>query len=224
MKNIKKPARNDLFPVVLSSVNEISPGAYLLSFPRNMAFLAGQVIKISLSEEVPPRMYSICSGENDHDFSILFNVKEDGSLTPQLSKCKPGDIIMVSNPSGSFTADSQPAWWIATGTGIAPFYSMFRSGLGKTNTLIHGTRYLNQFYFAKEWETSFGERYIRCCSRENSAGIFSGRVTDFLKKLEVIPSGHKYYLCGNGMMVVDVRDLLISRGVPFASIISEIYF
>jgi ferredoxin/flavodoxin---NADP+ reductase len=224
VKNSVKPAGNDLFPVSLSSVREISSGAYLLSFPRITAFYAGQVVKISLSREVAPRMYSICSGESDPDISVLFNVKEDGSLTPQLSKCKAGDVILVSHPFGSFTADILPAWWIATGTGIAPFHSMFRSGLGENKTILHGARFLNQFYFAREWEASFGERYIRCCSGENSADTFSGRVTDFIKTLDTIPSGYKYYLCGNGLMVVEVRDLLIGRGVPFTSIISEIYF
>jgi len=224
MKKNDKPAINDLFPVVISSMTEVTPGAFLLSFRRDMTFLAGQVIKISLPWEISPRMYSICSGENDLDISILFNVKEDGSLTPHLSKCKPGDTILVSNPIGSFLSDRQPAWWIATGTGIAPYYSMYRSGLGENKTIIHGARFLNQFYFDKELQTYFGERYIRCCSSENSPETYSGRVTDYLKQFGIIPSGYKYYLCGNGMMVVEVRDLLISRGVPFSSIISEIYF
>jgi ferredoxin--NADP+ reductase len=33
-----------------------------------------------------------------------------------------------------------------------------------------------------------------------------------------------YYLCGKALMVVEVRDLLISRGIPFENILSEIYF
>jgi ferredoxin/flavodoxin---NADP+ reductase len=224
MKKHDKPTINDLFPVVISSIIEISPGAFLLSFPRGMTFHAGQVIKISLPLENSPRMYSICSGENDLNISILFNVKEDGSLTPPLSKCKAGDTILVSNPFGSFTSDRQPAWWIATGTGIAPYYSMYRSGLGENKTIIHGARFLNQFYFEKELQTNFGERYIRCCSYEKSPGTFSGRITDYLKQLGIIPSGYKYYLCGNGMMVVEVRDLLIAQGIPYTNIISEIYF
>ncbi len=31
-------------------------------------------------------------------------------------------------------------------------------------------------------------------------------------------------LCGNAEMVVEVRDLLISRGIPFGQIRAEIYF
>ncbi len=36
--------------------------------------------------------------------------------------------------------------------------------------------------------------------------------------------GLKYYLCGSAEMVVDTRDILIRKGVPFDQIISEIYF
>ena len=33
-----------------------------------------------------------------------------------------------------------------------------------------------------------------------------------------------YYLCGSADMVVEVRDILIGKGIPFGHIISEIYF
>ena len=34
----------------------------------------------------------------------------------------------------------------------------------------------------------------------------------------------KYYLCGSAEMVVEIRDILIEKGIPFDRIISEIYF
>lgn len=216
--------QQSLWPVKISSVEEISPGAFLLSFPRNFSFSAGQVLKIALGEKEVPRMYSICSGENDPEITILFNVKPEGSLTPQLSHCKPGDTLFISLPLGSFTGDDQPAWLIATGTGLAPFYSMLRSGLVNGKQLIHGVRYLNQFYFETDLTGMLGQRYIKCCSAELHDKVFAGRVTDYLRQLVELPSGIKYYLCGNGLMVVEVRDLLIERGVPFNNIISEIYF
>ena len=57
----------------------------------------------------------------------------------------PGNEILVSEPYGSFLGTGEPAWLIATGTGIAPFYSMFRSGLGENTKLIHGVSYRNNF-------------------------------------------------------------------------------
>jgi len=33
-----------------------------------------------------------------------------------------------------------------------------------------------------------------------------------------------YYLCGKALMVVEVRDLLIEKGVRYENMLAEIYF
>ncbi len=207
----------------LTGNSEISPGVHLISFQRPFEFIPGQAVKIGLDYNHPPRIYSLCSGAGEEEATILFNIKQGGLLTPRLAALVPGEKILVSEPYGSFRGTPEPAWWIATGTGIAPFYSMFRSGLGKNKKLIHGVSYLNQFYFEDDLEWGLKENYIRCCSRESSCNTYPGRVTDYLSALEELPDV-KYFLCGNALMVVEVRDLLISKGIPFENIIAEIYF
>jgi len=203
--------------------SEISPGVFLLTFRRPWDFVPGQVVKVGYGSEQPPRIYSLCSGNSSKEAAILFNIKEDGYLTPKLANLVSGDKIEVSKPYGDFTDNDSPAWWIATGTGIAPFYSMLRSGASENKKLIHGVRFLNQFYFESEIEQSLGENYIRCCSRETGSNVYHGRVSSFLASLNTLPAVN-YYLCGKALMVVEVRDLLISRGIPFENILSEIYF
>jgi ferredoxin/flavodoxin---NADP+ reductase len=203
---------------------EIAQGVHLITFRKPWSFHPGQVVKIALNLNHPPRIYSLCSGNHERETAILFNIKEDGLLTPKLATMIPGEKIWVSEPYGSFKGTAEPAWWIASGTGIAPFYSMFRSGLGENKKLIHGVSYLNQFYFEDELEWALGENYVRCCSRESSCNTFPGRVTDYISTLENLPTGVKYYLCGKAIMVVEMRDLLISKGVPFSQILAEIYF
>lgn len=212
-----------LTPVNITGNREISPGAHIISFRRTYEFLPGQVIKLAHDNSHPPRIYSICSGNRDPEVSVLFNVKPDGLLTPRLAAAIPGDTIFASVPYGSFVGNEKPAWWIATGTGIAPFYSMLRSGGGKNKTLIHGVSYLNQFYFEDELEEALGSNYIRCCSRESSCNTFPGRVSQYLSQTEKLPDVD-YYLCGKALMVVEVRDLLIEKGISFERIFAEIYF
>ncbi len=213
----------DLIERSLTNMEEISEGVYILSFKRDFDFLPGQVLKIAADKDHPPRIYSICSGNNEQEVQILFNIKEDGLLTPRLASMIPGEKIWISKPYGSFTDTAEPAWWIATGTGIAPFYSMFKSGLAKNKKLIHGVRFLNQFFFEDELEYEFNENYIRCCSKESSCNVYPGRVTQYLSELKAFPHV-KYYICGKPVMVVEVRDLLIERGISFENINSEIYF
>ncbi len=212
-----------LFKKIITNNLEISPGVHVLSFKRDFDFEPGQVVKIGIDTDHPPRIYSICSGNLENEVGILFNIKEDGFLSPKMAQLVPGDEILVSEPYGSFLGTGEPAWLIATGTGIAPFYSMFRSGLGENTKLIHGVSYLNQFYFEEELEKTLGENYIRCCSRESANHIFHGRITKYFDELQELPPV-KYFLCGKALMVVELRDLLIERGVPYENILAEIYF
>ncbi|MCF7973602.1 MAG: oxidoreductase [Phycisphaerae bacterium] len=205
------------------SNTEISPGVFLLSIKRQVEFLPGQTVKLSLDNDLPPRIYSICSGTGDAQLSVLYNIKKDGALTPRLAGLSRGDAIRVSEPGGTFIGTAEPALWIATGTGIAPFYSMLRSGLGHNKTLLHGVRYANQFYFHTEWEQQLGDRYHRFCSGEGPEGIAHGRVNRFFEQTRD-PLPDRVYICGQATMCVEIRDLLIARGIPFGNILCEIYF
>ncbi len=214
----------ELAEVIVTGNEEISPGVHLISWKRTHAFQPGMVVKITVDISLTPRIYSICSGNDEDEIRVLFNIKEDGFLTPRLAGMIPGMIIRATKPYGSFKDVKKPAWWIATGTGIAPFYSMFRSGNSENKTLIHGVRNLNQFYFEDELEWALGDRYIRCCSQEQSCNVFPGRITQYLSEINEFPANINYLLCGKALMVVEVRDLLIAKGVPYENILAEIYF
>lgn len=207
----------------ITSHVEVSPDVFFLGVERRVDFLPGQTVKIGLDDSEPPRIYSICSGNQDDKLKVLYNIKEDGSLTPQLAHLQPGDTIDLSEPGGTFIGTHDPALWIATGTGIAPFYSMLRSGMGENKVLVHGARFANQFYFSRDWKNALAENYHRCCSGEDSEGAHRGRVQGVLQSIEV-SNGWKVYICGQAQMCVEVRDLLIARGVPFGNIVVEIYF
>lgn len=203
---------------------EISPSVFVLSFQRPWDFTAGQVVGLGGHETDEARLYSIASGELDNEVDILYNINPEGKLTPWMAQLNTADTIWVSEPFGSFATSGDPGWWIASGTGIAPFISMFKTGLYKGKKLIHGGRTLKSFYFNEIFEPVFQKDYIRCSSKEYSPDVYNGRITQYLKEHPSLPSNEKYYLCGSAEMVVDVRDILIDKGVPFDNIISEIYF
>jgi ferredoxin/flavodoxin---NADP+ reductase len=208
--------------VVIDNVN-LAKDAFLLKFKRNFSFKAGQVIGLGVKTNIEPRLYSIASGETDEFIEILYTEKSDGKLTPILSILKKGDKILATNPFGSFTEYSDSPVCISTGTGIAPFISMLKSGKGKNATFIHGVRAPEYFYFEKLLKESLNNNYIQCCSGSNSPQYFNGRVTLYLQENPMNPN-KKYYLCGIAEMVVEARDILISKGIPYGNIISEIYF
>jgi ferredoxin--NADP+ reductase len=218
-----KSASNN-YQTVVTGYREITPHVSMLTFKRNWSFLAGQNVGIAINLGDNPRMYSLSGGTEEKDGQIIFDVRPEGTLTPRLNQLRAGDKLLVSEPFGEFIGTHKPAWWIATGTGIAPFASMLRSGFNEQKKLIHGGSFLDSFYFEEEFKAALGNDYIRCCSRETGKGLFPGRVTDWLTAQKEIPTDIIYYLCGKAEMIVDVRDFLISKNVPFDNIQSEIFF
>jgi ferredoxin--NADP+ reductase len=213
-----------LVPVVVESLKEIARQVYVLEFKRFFDFEAGQVIKLAWDKSWVPRLYSIASGENDTNIQLLFNLVDDGTLTPKLASIRPGHKLFASKAFGKFTCGDGPAVWIAAGTGIAPFASMFRSGMKDDKILIHGGKYHDSFYYSDEFAPVLKENYVRCSSQEEVEGAFYGRLTKYLREKDDLPERAVYYLCGSSEMVVETRDILISKGIKFGQIVSEIYF
>ncbi len=216
--------RKELFPHHVNGVTEITPGYFTVSFEKKYDFIPGQVVAVSLNEKDDPRLYSICSGNKENEMRILFDVKPDGLLTPPLSQVNVGDVLLVSEPFGKFVSSGQKEWWIATGTGIAPFISMLQSNQSKPEKVLHGSRTLINFLFQDYLADTLGDKYMRFCTSENGPEVIEGRLTHWLKSQEQLPADVKYYLCGNPEMVVEVRDILLNKGVDFESIMAEIYF
>ncbi|NJK96819.1 MAG: hypothetical protein HC905_19565 [Bacteroidales bacterium] len=126
--------------VTLLQNQEIAPGIFSLTFKRFFEFIPGQVIKITCDQTIAPRMYSIASGNKEAYVQLVYDIKPEGELTNILKNLKSGSELLVSLPFGRFTCNENDAWWIATGTGIAPFYAMIQSEPKPEVKLIHGVR------------------------------------------------------------------------------------
>jgi ferredoxin--NADP+ reductase len=213
-----------LFSNNVLGLTEVTAGKFILSFKKQFGMKPGQVVALTADRNMEPRIYSLCSGTNDKVMQIIFDLKKGGQLTPKLAQLNPGDRIYVTKPYGSFKPSTDlPMWWIATGTGIAPFHAMLRSGYS-AEKLLHGAREGSHFYFEREFKEALKENYLRCSSGIDGVADYVGRVTSYLEKQEALPKQIKYYLCGHALMVVEVRDLLISKGVLYENIVSEIFF
>ncbi|MCK7535263.1 MAG: hypothetical protein MZV63_31880 [Marinilabiliales bacterium] len=154
---------------------------------------------------------------------VLFNVVKEGRLTPSLSDLKRGDALWTSAGFGGLPVLGK-AWWIAQGTGIAPFVSMFRSGQMENKVLVHGGRDADSFYYSDEFLPVLGDQYIRCSSREQAPGLFHGRVTDYLRSVPELPADAKVLSLrkfGDGCGDARYFDF---TGISFRNIVGEIYF
>ena len=76
------------------------------------------------------RAYSIASPAWDEELEFYSIKVQDGPLTSRLQHIQPGDqIILKTKAVGTLVLDAllpgQHLWFFATGTGIAPFASLY---------------------------------------------------------------------------------------------------
>jgi ferredoxin/flavodoxin---NADP+ reductase len=203
----------------------LTESTFVLRIDRgNLQFKAGQHIIVGLEGALNLREYSVYSGENDDYLEILVREVFKGSVSLQLKQVKPGQLLQVNGPFGSFGLEtfnifSRKHIFIATGTGIAPFHSFVRSYPGINYILLHGVSSAKEAYDRNDYDP---HHYILCSSKEKNAG-FTGRVTKFLSGYPVDPE-MLFYACGNGSMIYEVYHILRDKGIPVENINSEVYF
>lgn len=226
--NIREKVPGSVVSTDLHKIRQISfltEKTFVLRLDRgNMEFRAGQHIIVGLEGELDQREYSVYSGEKDDYLEILVREVHDGKVSLQLKQCKPGQLLQVNGPFGSFGLESFDMFsrklvFIASGTGISPFHSFVRSYPGINYTLIHGVRYKNEAYERNDYDHS---RYILCTSKELNEGHM-GRVTRFLPGYPV-DRDMLFYVCGNNSMIYEVYHILKDKGIPSGNIFSEVYF
>jgi ferredoxin/flavodoxin---NADP+ reductase len=223
-KKVSDPAVSaDIYKI--RQIRFLTESTFVLRFDRgNMQFKAGQHIIVGLKEELNQREYSVYSGEKDDYLEILVREVIHGSVSLQLKQCKPGQLLQVNGPFGSFGLEtfdmfSRKLVFIASGTGIAPFHSFVRSYPGINYTLIHGVRYNTEAYDRNDYDP---HRYILCTSKETNGG-HKGRVTRFLPGYPV-DQDMLFYLCGNNSMIYEAYHILREKGIRDENIIAEVYF
>jgi ferredoxin--NADP+ reductase/benzoate/toluate 1,2-dioxygenase reductase subunit len=206
-------------------IRELTESTFVLRMERgDMHFKSGQHIVVGPEGEMDQREYSIYSGENDEYLEILVREVPEGKVSLQLKRCRPGQMLQVNGPFGSFGIEkynlqSGKFVFVASGTGISPFHSFVRSYPAIDYLLFHGVRFGGEAYEKADYQDS---RYILCTSKEDT-GKNSGRVTSVLPRYP-LSADMLFYLCGNNNMIHDVRNILTGMGVPEENIFAEIYF
>jgi ferredoxin/flavodoxin---NADP+ reductase len=212
-------------PHKVISVIDITPTVFILRIERNnLRFRSGQHINVGPAEGGHTREYSIYSAEQEEFLEVLVKEVLHGLVTPQLKRVKPGEIVMVEEPSGYFILPEDqnpqlPYLFVATGTGIAPYHSYIATNPTIRYTLIHGVTDASEACM-KEFYNS--EKFVLCTSRKKD-GDFHGRVTDWLKENEMNSYSH-IFLCGNRNMINEAFAILKEKNFPGESVHAEAYF
>jgi len=108
--------------------------SFRVTRPQSLRFRSGEFVMIGLmGDNGKPllRAYSIASPSWDDELEFYSIKVPDGPLTSKLQHIQVGDeIILRPKPVGTLVHDAllpgKRVWFLATGTGIAPFASLMR--------------------------------------------------------------------------------------------------
>ncbi len=193
-----------------------------LTKPKDFRYIPGQWIR--LSHYAVERDYTLVSAPTDPHLALCIRNIEQGILSAGLSNAPVGSHFNFNGPHGYFTyrPSPRPAVFVATGTGLAPFVSMARSGVTGF-ILLHGVDSAEDLYYATIFQSA-AKQYIPCISETDSLSgeYFRGRVTDYLRK-NLAAGLYDFYLCGRREMIRDVT-LLVDEKFPGSFLFTETFY
>lgn len=245
--NVEKPAKPHLPDA--QTVTQVTHWTdRLFSFrvtrPRSLRFRSGEFVMIGLmGDNGKPllRAYSIASPAWDEELEFYSIKVPDGPLTSKLQHIQVGDeIILRPKPVGTLVHDAllpgKRLWFLATGTGLAPFASLMREPetYEKYDQVImmHTCREVAELEYGRQLVESLkddpliGElvgdklRYYPTTTREPFPTM--GRVTDNLTSGKVfadlgLPAMNRdedrAMVCGSLAFNVDVKKILEDFGL-----------
>jgi ferredoxin/flavodoxin---NADP+ reductase len=218
--------------------------SFRVTRPRSLRFRSGEFVMIGLLDDRGKpllRAYSIASPAWDDELEFYSIKVPDGPLTSRLQHINVGDeIILRPKPVGTLVHDAllpgKRLWFLATGTGLAPFASLMREPetYEKYDQVImmHTCREVAELEYGRQLVDSLkddpliGEMvegkllYYPTTTREPSAHM--GRVTDNLASGKVFadlglppmdPATDRAMVCGSLAFNVDVKAILEGFGL-----------
>lgn len=222
--------------------------SFRVTRPQSLRFRSGEFVMIGLmGENGKPllRAYSIASPSWDEELEFYSIKVPDGPLTSKLQNIQAGDAVIVRpKPVGTLVLDALlPAkriYFIATGTGIAPFASLIRDPdlyeRYEEVILCHTCRDVADLKYGAHLVTSLpddpliGEfvgnklKYYPTTTREDSPK--TGRITKLIEDgtlavdLDLPPLNPKtdrVMICGSMALNTDVKAICEAAGLTEGS-------
>ncbi len=222
--------------------------SFRVTRPQSLRFRSGEFVMIGLpGDNGKPllRAYSIASPNWDDELEFYSIKVPDGPLTSKLQHIQPGDqIILRPKPVGTLVLDAllpgKRLWFLATGTGRAPFASLMRDPETYERyeqvVMMHTCRNADELNYGRElvenlrndpllselYGEGFADRllYYPTTTRETTERM--GRITDNMTSGKVfqdlsLPAmsadTDRAMICGSLAFNVDVKAVLEGFGL-----------
>jgi benzoate/toluate 1,2-dioxygenase reductase subunit len=196
-----------------------------LSRPLSFHFRPGQ--RIRFLHQGLERDYSLLSQPDSPRLGLCIRHLPAGLFSSVLAAAEIGTSFTFSGPHGYFIfqRSPRPPVFVATGTGVAPFLSLTRSGITDFS-LLHGVRTAGELYYRSDFSAA-ASLYVPCLSQPSPEsalppGAYRGQVTGYLRD-HLAPGAYDFYLCGRQEMIRDAT-LLVDERFPGSLVYAEIFY
>lgn len=213
------------------SISNPFTSIYTLEFEtlgRPFKFLPGQFLHIALDEEYDgtgqwpeSRCFSMQSNPGDETIKITYAVK--GSFTQEMEKVlKVGSEVWLKLPYGDLFQqphDKQNTVFIAGGTGITPFLSLFshESFNEYINPMIYlGFRSREYNIYQDDLEHSCNSSKFMKFFYQDTEGII-----DIEKIFKENGTSSNYFISGPPAMIKTFKKTLVEKGVPAENVLTD---
>lgn len=203
------------FSAVLVDRRWLAPGVleFRLRRPDGFTFFPGQFLRFTV--DGVQRDYTMVSRPEAQTIDFCIAVADGGRFSTAIRQARIGSRFQASGPLGHFIYQgaANPAVFVATGTGIAPFVAFCRSGVERA-LLLHGVHHADGLIYRNVLAPAV-QGYFACIGRpatipEDGIEVYAGRVTDYLKS-ELAPGTYDFYLCGRRDMIKDATAVIDGR-------------
>jgi ferredoxin-NADP reductase len=190
--------------------------SFIIEKPESYNFISGQATNVSINNELKDKKRPFTFTSTDNDKVIEFIIKRyPNGITEKMHSLKSGDKLIIGEVFGYFNYNGEGTF-IAGGTGITPFLSIFRNLNGniKGNKLIFSNKEHRDILCERELKEIFNENVKFLLTEENKKGYLHKRIDkNFLKK-EINNFNQQFYICGPPSFVEDIKSNLIKLGTP----------
>jgi len=222
--------KRKIFNFVVSKVLFLTDDVVEISFEKSFRisgdYFAGAflVVRIEKKNKVAFRAYSVMMKK--HKLQICVKKVKNGFVSNYLFNVKKKDCLHAIFPMGFFGFSEisksydfgHDLVFIATGTGIVPILSLLEAippEFNKTVRVFFGVRHEKDLFYVdriKKVVADFsGEVFITLSQPDNNWDGKRGRVTKWIIKSNFLTQS-KFFICGNGVMIKQVKNILFEKG------------
>lgn len=201
---------------------------FILEKPPGYEFTPGQGTEVAINlpewkDKFRPFTFTNLASQNYLELMVKIYNDRNG-VTRQLGRTNAGAEFIIGNAFGAITYKG-PGVFIAGGSGITPFLSIFRTlyraNLLRGNRLIYSNKTADDVILIDELQRMLNNDMINFFSNENRIGFGFHRI-DRKYLIENIRDFSSYfYLCGPETFVSDLSKILLDLGANLDALVVE---